>query len=61
MPKYAVNVTVSVMLDFIPAVSEMHAKQLAHTELERIINEKAEYQVTETDIYSVTSEPYCED
>lgn len=61
MPKYAVDVTVSVMLDNIPAVSEMHAKQLAHTELERIINEKAEYQVTETDIYSVTSEPYRED
>lgn len=61
MPKYAINVTLTAYLDDIPAVSEVHARDIAHTEMNGLVNEKVQYQIIETEIFSVSEEPYCED
>lgn len=61
MPKYAINVTLTAYLDDIPAVSEIHARDIAHTEMDGLVNEKVQYQIIETEVYSVSEEPYRED
>jgi hypothetical protein len=61
VPKYAINVTLTAYLDDIPAVSEVHARDIAHTEMNGLVNEKVQYQIIETEIFSVSEEPYCED
>jgi hypothetical protein len=61
VPKYAINVTLTAYLDDIPAVNEMHARDIAHTEIDGLIHEKGQYQIIETEVYSVSEEPYRED
>jgi hypothetical protein len=61
LPKYAINVTLTAFLEDIPAVSEFHARDIAHTEMNGLIDEKVQYQIEETEIFSVSEESYRED
>lgn len=70
MPKYAINVTLTAYLNDIPAANETHARDIAHTETlngllnvwkNGLVDEEVQYQITETEVYSVSEEPYRKD